>query len=321
MLADVLGVPELIRSYSTPTPEEFDDGTIKTIARSWIDFNVGFEDVQMKTFDKYAARLNEEVLPQNRQDPAFVLPPYTMVGTMDDGWSDVSDSLWTASNEYAHSKRIARKLRRVIAASTADVWSRLASRVSDSEIVAWVSGLDEFKLSGESELVAYGRALQGCESRNQRVFALYGGFLSVLFSRYGLSGSSHGIGFGEHRDWVELPTSGAPPARYYVPKLHKYIGVDVADAVWRQFPELIECECTGCGGQSPNAMDYHGLMKHSVRARSAEIAKWLTMPTPDVVAELTRDSERFRIAIRELDQPTRAIKRAEESYTHLNMWA
>lgn len=321
MLADVLGVPHLINSHSTPAPHHFDDAMIKTIACSWIDFNVGFEDVQMKTFDKYAARLNEPVLPQNRQDPAYVLPPYTMVRATDDGWADVSNRLWEASREYAGAKGITDKLRRVIAASNAAIWGHLASTVSDSEVVAWISGLDEFKVNSEPELLAYGRALQGCATRNQRVFALYGGFLSVLFSRYGLYGASHGIGFGEYRDWVELPSSGAPPARYYVPKLHKYISVEVAEIIWREFPELIQCECAECEGLSPNAMEYHDLMQHSVRVRSREISRWLNLPTQDVVNELTRDWNSFRVAVSKLSAPSKIIRKAEESYAHLPMWA
>lgn len=321
MLADVLGVPSLVKRHAAPTPTDFDDATVRRIAGAWIDFNVGFEDVQMKTFDKYASRLNEPVLPQNRQDPAFVLPPYTMVGNHSDGWGAVSDRLWNASCDYAETKGVRSKLRRVIAAHNSDVWRTLASSVDDDEVVAWVSGLDEFKVTSEAELIAYGHALQASQSRGQAVFALYGGFLSVLFSRYGLNGSSHGIGFGEHRDWVELPSSGAPPARYYVPKLHKYIGVDVADTIWRQFPSLIACDCDECGGRSPNSLDYHGLMKHSVRARSVEIETWLPRTTNEVIDQLNQDSQSFKSAISELVAPSKVIRRAEESYAHLNMWA
>jgi hypothetical protein len=321
MLADVLGVPSLVKRDSAPVPTDFDDETVQRIAEAWIDFNVGFEDVQMKTFDKYASRLNEQVLPQNRQDPAYILPPYTMVGNPTDGWAGVSDRLWSASCRYAEIKRVRAKLRRVIAAHNSEAWRTLAASVDDDEVVAWVSGLDEFKVTAESELIAYGRALQASRSRSQAVFALYGGFLSVLFSRHGLNGSSHGIGFGEHRDWVELPSSGAPPARYYVPRLHKYIGVDVADIIWRQFPDLIACYCDECGGRSPNSLDYHGLMKHSVRARSREIEAWLPMTTTEVIEQLNHDAQSFKSAISQLAAPSKVIRRAEDSYAHLSMWA
>lgn len=321
MLADVLGVPSLVNRYRLPLPTDFDETTVEQIARAWIDFNVGYEDVQTKTFDKYASRLNEPVLRQNREDPAFILPPYAMVGDHSDGWGQVSERLWSASCEYAEGRGVRAKLRRVIAAHRSDTWGALASSVGDDEVVAWVSGLDEFNVTSEPELIAYGRALQGLQSRNQDVFALYGGFLSVLFSRHGLNGSSHGIGFGEYRDWVELPSSGAPPARYYVPKLHKYIAVDVADAIWRQFPALIACDCDECGSGSPNSLDYHALMRHSVRARYREIQTWLPMPTAEVIKQLNDDSQSFKSATTQLAAPSKVIRRAADSFAHLAMWA
>lgn len=93
MLAEVLGVPSLVDRTTRLSPDDLDDAALKTIAERWIDFNVGFEDVQTKTFDKYAARLNEVVFPDNRQDPAYILPPYAMVGSLNDGWSQVSEAI------------------------------------------------------------------------------------------------------------------------------------------------------------------------------------------------------------------------------------
>lgn len=321
MLADVLGVPSLINREAAPSPANFTAGVVQAIAENWIDFNVGFESVKTKTFDKYASRLNEEVLPENRQDPAFVLPPYTMVHSMADGWAEVSSRIWEASLSYAGSKGIRGKLRRVLAANSAELWGQLAASVTDTEIVAWVSDLEEFRPTSETELLDYGRALQQAQSRGQRVFALYGGFFSVLLARYGLAGSSHGIGFGEHRDWIELPSSGAPPARYYVPRLHRYIGVDIAVSLWRQFPELIVCECEECNGGSPAALDYHALMRHSVRARSMEIDTWLDMPTFEVIEQLSNDFSAFREAAALLHAPVKIQRRVEESCQHLDMWA
>lgn len=321
MLADVLGVPALVSSDQAPTPTDFSDDVVTTIATSWIDFNVGFDVVTTKTFDKYASRLQEVVLPENRQQPTYVLPPYTMVRSLSDGWAAVSQRLWDASNAYANRKGIASKLRRVVAANTAELWGQLATSLPDRELVAWVSDLDEFRNTSELELIAYGRALQRTSEQGKSVFALYGGFLSVLFARYGLSGSSHGIGFGEHRDWIELPTSGAPPARYYVPRLHRYIGVDLAEAIWNQFPELIACSCEECEGNSPIALDYHALMRHSVRARSAEIKIWQAMSTQEVVLQLRADFSAFDAAVELLDQPVKVTRRAAEIYGHLLMWA
>jgi hypothetical protein len=321
MLADVFGTPELVRSERLPTPADFTTDLVDTIAQRWIEFNIGFDDVKLKTFDKYAARLNEPVLPENRQKPAAILPPYTMVGDRSDGWGGVSDRLWDASVSFATSKGIDVPLRRVIAATTATVWDQLASGADYEDVVAWISDLEEFRPESEPELMAYGDAIRNASKRGQRVFALYGGFFSVLLARYGLAGSSHGIGFGEHRDYIELPSSGAPPARYYVPRLHKYIPVDVAQLLWLQFPTLVACECEECSGTAPASLDYHALMRHSVRARNREIATWAPMPTAEAVLLLQNDFREFRDAISRLVAPQNVAKRAEDMYRHLPMWA
>ena len=321
MLAAILGAPSLIRSDRDPLPADFSDDLVRTIASSWIDFNLGFEDVKTKTFDKYAARLGEAVLPEDRQKPAYILPPYAMVGEMGDGWWDVSTRIWNASVEHGASLEGGGSLRRVIAARDAAILGTLLADVSDVEIVLWVSNLDEFRQTSEASLVQYALALKDSRERGQRPFALYGGFFSVLMARFGLTGSSHGIGFGEHRDWVELPSSGAPPARYYVSRLHRYIGVDIAVELWRQFPELIACDCEDCGLGSPGNLDYHALMRHSVRARATEISEWLDLGTEAVRARLGEDFASFRAALQILVAPERLRRRAEEIHLHLPMWA
>ncbi|WP_323960476.1 hypothetical protein GC088_03220 [Arthrobacter sp. JZ12] len=321
MLAEVLGVPALVDRDTQLTAGDLDDAALRLIAERWIDFNVGFEDVQTKTFNKYAARLNEVVFPDDRQDPAYVLPPYAMVGSLNDGWSEVSEAIWKHSQVYGRVKGIENKLRRVLAADSPLLWGQLAAGVQDEELVAWVSGLEEFRSTSEQDLLEYGVALQQASSRGQRVFALYGGFLAVLLSRHGLTGASHGIGFGEHREWIELPSSGAPPARYYVPRLHRYVAVDLAEIVWRQFPDLVRCECEECAGNSPSALDYHGLMRHSVRARADEITSWVNLPTSNVIDQLSSDYMAFGEASEALQAPVKVKRRLEEASSHLAMWA
>lgn len=320
MLAELMGVPKLINQGAVPQASSFNQRMIETIAENWIEFNTNFHDVTSKTFDKYASRLGEEVLPSSRRAPEYILPPYTMIGSQSDGWWDVSRKLWLASVSVSTGKNFANTLRRVVAAKTPRDWNVLASDVPDKEIVAWVSDLEEFRSSSEDALREYGKALKAAKAREQKVFALYGGFFSVLLSRYGLTGSSHGIGFGEHRDSIELPSSGAAPARYYVPRLHRYVGVDIALSLWRQFRDLVTCDCVECNHESPAALDYHALMRHSVRARNKEISEWLNLPSADVVQRLNLDFEAFASAITELKAPEKVIRRAEEIHSHLPMW-
>lgn len=321
MLAKILGFSSLVNADRLPVPSDVTLEMAKKISENWIDFNEKFDDVKTKTFEKYSARLKVQVLPSDGKKPTYILPPYAMVGSREDGWWDLSKDFWKFATEYATSKGVNEKLRRVIAAKDPKVWSTLAAEVSDREIVGWVSNLDEFDYRSEEMLKDYGVALMAARERDQKVFALYGGFFSVLLSNYGLTGASHGIGFGEHRDSIELPSSGAPPARYYVPRLHRYVSVEIAVYLWRQFPTLISCDCIDCLNGSPAALNYHGLMRHSVRVRQNEIRDWVDAPVADIIAHLKSNFAEFRSAVPKLNAPEKVVDGARTIYPHLAMWA
>lgn len=319
LLADVFGVPGLVRGDRKPRPEDFDEIVVDQVTSSWVDFNLGFEDVTLKTFDKYARRLGEEIPHGNRRRPEYILPPYFMTDG-GDGWWEASERMWQRTLHHAQLAGAEAMIRRVVATTDAAALEQILPRVSDAEVVVWVSNLDEFRLESEAALLAYSRAIAAAGAANRRPFALYGGFFAVLLARFGLKGASHGIGFGEHRDWVELPSSGAPPARYYVPRLHRYVGVDIATTIWQQFPDLVRCECSECRGRAPGALSYHELMKHSVRARTDEIREWLTLDTASVMARLAEDARAFSDAIYVLRAPAGVVRRAAGTFQHLHMW-
>ncbi|GAA1495199.1 hypothetical protein [Paeniglutamicibacter kerguelensis] len=321
MLAEILGVSHVLLKDGGVTPSDFTKDIIKTIAINWLKFNINFDNVQSKTFDKYAKRLGEKILSEDKERPLFVLPPYLMAKQADDGWAQVSNAIWEATVIEARHVEELGLLRRVIAAESPRVWSELAAQVDDREIVAWVSDLDEFRVGSERDLVDYGEAIKAAAARGQSVFALYGGFLAVLFARFGLTGASHGIGFGEHRNWVELPSSGAPPARFYLSILHRYVSVDIAQILYEQFPDLVACACLECESKSPISLEYHSLMRHSVYARAREIQEWSQLSTADVTGRLLADYRRFNDAVESLNQPQKVIQRLEDNSLHLPMWA
>jgi len=319
MLANLLGAPELVNQNSIPQASDFTPQLVDTVARNWVDFNTTFEDVKLKTFDKYARRLGESIPVTDSKEPAFILPPYVMAETGSDWWR-IARSLLDATVARAREAGVEQKVRPVIATENARSLDAMLREFASEEVVIWVSNLDEFKPASERALVEYGLAIRNASGRGTPTFSLYGGFFSVLLARFGLVGASHGIGFGEHRDWIELPSSGAPPARFYVERLHRYVSVDVAMAIWAQFPELISCDCDDCLGRSPGSLDYHELMKHSVRVRTREIESWLDLPTDEVVDRLLADAEDFSNAAARLRAPASVVRRAEDAYEHLFMW-
>ncbi|RKR74750.1 hypothetical protein [Frondihabitans australicus] len=325
LLAQVLGLDQYVSESGSRElrPADFDEALVAKVAEGWLRFNVDFEDVRMKVFDKYAKRLpDDDIKIEDAQAPAWIMPPYLMVDGLEDPWRTVGDRIWEASVRLAAGPNDLR-LRRVIAGESAAAWDQLLRVTPEHELAGWVSHLDELDAStaGRGELLTYGRAIHAASTRGQRIFALYGGFFSVLLHRYGLEGSSHGVGYGEQRDYIELPTSGAPPARFYVPRLHRYIGVDIAGAIWDQAPELVECLCPDCKGRSPMALDYHELMRHSVRVRSAEIAEWTPLATGEASMRLRQDFRDYSQLLPDLALPRAVARRAEGLYVHLESWA
>jgi hypothetical protein len=93
-------------------------------------------------------------------------------------------------------------------------------------------------------------AKQGLELRN-----MHGGFLSALMSKRGLSGFSHGIGYGESKDVFPVSAGALPTVSYHYLPLHTKSSVldverafstlGITDA--ETFHKLV-CDCSICKG-------------------------------------------------------------------------
>lgn len=315
-LADLFDYPDLVETASEPEPGDFGTDALREMASRWVEFNQLYETAGRAAFAKYAVRLNEPLpQPENVQAPERVLAPYFMADGRSDPWWDLSQMLWQATRDAAPDLAT-----RVVAAKSVAALADLVEDTQERELVVWVSGLDELT-SGYRELRAYAQALATAAARGVALFALYGGFYHVLMRLHGLSGLSHGIGFGESRVWEELPQSGPPPARYYVRRAHRYLPQDLAQALWRAEPTLTECPCPDCEGRGPLELDYHALMRHSVAARAEEITSWSHVE-PGSVAQVLRDEyQALRSAIRRPTVPNPIQRAAQRYIDQLETWA
>jgi hypothetical protein len=86
-------------------------------------------------------------------------------------------------------------------------------------------------------------------------YNMHGGFLSAVLSKHGMTGFSHGVGYGESKDVVPVIGVTVPTVNYHLPPIHVRVsmlelerafsdlGIEDADDFHRKV-----CDCTVCKG-------------------------------------------------------------------------
>lgn len=136
----------------------------------------------------------------------------------------------------------------------------------------WFDGYDELRASLE-ELVAF-RSIVSTLGKKMRVYNLHGGYFSMLLAHDGLTGISHGVGYGERSDVAKIIGAAAPTVRYYLPAIRKRVGVpdiqrcfpDVGVASAADFFREV-CDCAICKGVIGNDLDRFAAFGQMHRAR------------------------------------------------------
>lgn len=92
-------------------------------------------------------------------------------------------------------------------------------------------------------------------SERVEVYNMHGGYFSLALSKHGLSGVAHGIGYGEQKNVVPVIGKSTPTVRYYLPDLHKRLGVpdiercfDSLGIITPQDFHTKICDCAVCNG-------------------------------------------------------------------------
>jgi hypothetical protein len=290
-LAEAFGDHGLVNSDRAPRPEDFDSQRLARLAQAWTNFNLGYKSASSAKFDKYAKRLGEAVSVSTARSPSIVLAPYFL--QLDDAWAECSRQLFRFTEEAVGARL---PVAPVVAVAETAILNDAVAAARSSTIAIWVSNLNELSCTAP-ELQQYYAAIRTGASHGKKLFALYGGFSTVLAMSLGLRGFSHGIGYGEYRNWRELPSSGPPPARYYAPALHRFLRQDVAQSLYHVDPTLAACACSVCDGRPPLLLDYHELMQHSVLVRHQEIETYAALSPPDAHDLLLSEIRQLRTRI------------------------
>ena len=311
-LAEFFRDPALIARDHLPSPDHFSGPRIAALGKAWVKFNTGYREEQSTKFQKYADRLREPLYIENAQKPQRILAPYFCVKGVEDPWWPKSQQLYDAAKEAAGSGP---EVTRVISAETPSGLLELIDDGHADDVCIWVSDLDEYNTSAEG-LAQYCHAVAALSAQGRRSFALYGGFFAIMLSALGLGGLSHGIGYGDHRNWRELPRSGPPPARYYLPTAHRYVLQDDANRLWSHDPALVGLGEAG----SPNLLDFQALRLHSVTSRAAEVDMFRSLNLSATIEQLEQQRDDFLRRLHS-NRPNRVVLRLETRCTaHLTTW-
>ncbi len=117
----------------------------------------------------------------------------------------------------------------------------------------WFDGFDELDAPLD-RLVAFRSIVRGLSGKMD-VYNLHGGYFSLLLAHDGLTGISHGVGYGERKPVAQVIGAVAPTVRYYLPPISKRVGVpdiqrcfqDVGITTPADFFANV-CDCQICKG-------------------------------------------------------------------------
>ncbi len=205
-----------------------------------------------------ALRENEEfLLPEEPPDlrPARLLAPY-FYSTHDPAWREINGRLVTQSSELAGDLPLWAVICMdalvldddTVVDEVADFYAQLPC----AGIGLWLTDLAESSATA-TQLIGVRRLVSKlADSGKKEIINLYGGYFSALLRFDGLTGFSHGVGYGERRDVVPVVGGGLPPAKYYLPPIHERIYLEdllrlASGLSAQEFLDQI-CRCAICSG-------------------------------------------------------------------------
>ncbi|WKZ60535.1 MAG: hypothetical protein QY309_03455 [Cyclobacteriaceae bacterium] len=110
----------------------------------------------------------------------------------------------------------------------------------------WIDNFDE-RDARKNEIISLGNLIKLLARDGKQTLIMYGGFFSMLFFKFGLTGISHGIAYSESKSMFSMvrQSSGAAPVRYYIPMLHQFVTIENALTILRVRQDLV-CDCPVC---------------------------------------------------------------------------
>lgn len=254
-LAEEFGNPvsDAVEKDRPVKPSDFDNDMTEAFCGSIYNY----QTTRMRMFWEADVQLQEFDCP----DPSFVFAPYFYIPCPEAGWKEWRELNIKLANCFSELDGNVEKhgvicIDQKILDDSAR-WLRICHEYVETGLSAfwlWLSPLNEEKIS-DSRLQALAEGIDAFEAAGKRVYNMHGGYLSALLSKRGLTGFSHGVGYGESKDVVPVIGVIVPVVNYHYPPLHIRVGIaeieralsDLGIYDADDFHKKV-CDCTVCKG-------------------------------------------------------------------------
>ncbi len=248
-------IERAVRKDRPVSPDDFDEAAIQDCCESVYTY----QSERMRTY--FDADVQLQQFAGECASPSFVFAPYFYIPYRTGGWRKWYElNLELASGFEEVDGEIEKHGVICIHQSALDDeedFLNICQEYLDSNLPAfwlWLSALTEEKIT-DSRLKTLARAVMVFAEADRRLYNMHGGYLSALLSKKGLTGFSHGVGYGESKDVVPVVGVVVPTVNYHYPPLHLRTSIleveralselEIADA--DDFHEKV-CDCTVCKG-------------------------------------------------------------------------
>jgi hypothetical protein len=284
------------------TSEFYSQEILTEATRSIVEFQRGYSQQSSPKYQKARDRYRDLLalaspdahLPDAgaARPPSFVLAPYFVARSPGDRWDKVNRDIWSICDQIPTPEGICPVVAVELVGALGSTLDQIPDHLSKT-VFFWVSTFDE-RHAPQSDLDTMWDTVR--KKREQLALVnLYGGFFSICLAHAGLWGFGNGLGYSESRNWPQLSSTGAPPARYYMPRIHRYLAPAIADLVVRNDP-FFKCPCTVCQGAGWRVVDltYTQLKLHFALARAWEVQLVSENSKSVLASELVESAERYQ---------------------------
>jgi hypothetical protein len=281
--------------------EAWDDARWAEAVANVLEFQTTFESEAAEKIDKYEAMLRGSGMSLDVpvQGPERLVPPYWAVQGARERWWDLSlDAIRQAADAYGRNS-----IMPVICLATGIPTDQFAELIDTlphglDRIFCWRGGWEESE-ADTWDINGWLTAVDRAAMRGIEITNMYGGALSVLMTGFGLAGVNHGVGYSESRNEQRLGHTGAPPMRYYLPRLRQFQTIPQAQRTLDLLAEPDDdwrCECTICRDLASIVdLTTDQLKLHFLLCRRAEFgaAQDITSAVDSLRSDAERLIERF----------------------------